>query len=139
MDGLPGIAHYYAAAGAVLLALSWPAERTGRPAGRCGHGSRQERSTAGGCRFCWRACAASRIPWSGCTASAVSHRNLAPEAVIVIGKGEFALRDLGLAATGYRPGEGPASYQAPEQALGARMTRPGRRPTYTSSLRSPIT
>jgi serine/threonine protein kinase len=51
---------------------------------------------------------------------------LTPETIIVAGKGEFVLRDLGLAAIGYWPGEGPASYQAPEQAFGARMPRPGR-------------
>ena len=125
VDGLPGIAHYDAAAGAVLLALSWPAERDGPPC-------RTVRAWfTPGALDGWRlslllaGLRSLTYPLERLHRLGVSHRNLAPEAVIVIGKGEFALRDLGLAATGYRPGEGPASYQAPEQALGARMTRPG--------------
>jgi hypothetical protein len=123
--GLPGIADFEAAAGAVTLALSWPAERDGPPC-------RTMRAWfTPGALDGWRlslllaGLRSLMFPLERLHRLGVSHRNLAPEAVIVIGKGEFALRDLGLAATGYRPGEGPASYQAPEQALGARMTRPG--------------
>ena len=54
-----------------------------------------------------------------------SHRNLALESIIVDASGRFALRDLGLAVIAFRPGEGPASYQAPEQAFGSRLGRPG--------------
>ncbi len=53
-----------------------------------------------------------------------SHRNLALESIIVDELGRFALRDLGLAVVAFRPGEGPASYQAPEQAFGSRLARP---------------
>jgi len=55
----------------------------------------------------------------------VVHRNLSPESIIVAGNGQFALRDLGLAAVAFRPGEGPAGYQAPEQAFGSRLPGPG--------------
>ena len=54
-----------------------------------------------------------------------SHRNLSPESISVSSNGRLALRDLGLAAVAFRPGEGPASYQAPEQTFGTRLPRPG--------------
>jgi hypothetical protein len=125
VTGLPGIAHYYAAAGAVMLALSWPVERDGLPC--------QTARTwfTPGALDGWRlslllaGLRSLTFPLERLHHLGASHRNLAPEAIIVAGKGEFALRDLGLAATGYRPGEGPASYQAPEQAFGARAPRPG--------------
>jgi hypothetical protein len=44
-----------------------------------------------------------------------SHRDLAPEAVLVLDGRRFGLRDLGLAGVDPRPGEGPAQHQAPEQ------------------------
>jgi serine/threonine protein kinase len=54
-----------------------------------------------------------------------SHRNLNPESIVVDATGRFTLRDLGLAVVSFRPGEGPAGFQAPEQLFGARMPRPG--------------
>jgi hypothetical protein len=44
----------------------------------------------------------------------VTHRNLTPAALIQHDR--LMLRDLGLAATDYRPDEGPTDYQAPEQS-----------------------
>jgi hypothetical protein len=44
-----------------------------------------------------------------------THRCLTPEGVIRFDDGKLALRDLGLAASDYEPGEGPGLYQAPEQ------------------------
>jgi hypothetical protein len=123
--GLPTITHYDATAGAITLALSWPAEKEGLPCEtlrvRFPPGSLDD----------WRV----SLLLAGLRGMVVSlerlhrrgasHRNLAPESIIVAGNGQFALRDLGLAAVGFRPGEGPAIYQAPEQAFGARMPRPG--------------
>ncbi|MDT8913394.1 SEFIR domain-containing protein [Amycolatopsis sp. PS_44_ISF1] len=45
----------------------------------------------------------------------LSHRALTPEGIIRRDGGELLLRDLGLATTAFRPGEGPAEYRAPEQ------------------------
>lgn len=49
-----------------------------------------------------------------------AHRALEPTAMIVRDDGSCVLRDLGLAARDYEPGEGPAGYQAPEQQHGGR-------------------
>lgn len=54
-----------------------------------------------------------------------AHRELAPRTVIVDGDGTFVLRDLGLAATDYRRGEGTDEYQAPEQGFGSRGSQAG--------------
>ncbi|WP_165436199.1 SEFIR domain-containing protein [Amycolatopsis suaedae] len=43
------------------------------------------------------------------------HRWLEPECMIRLDDGSLVLRDLGLAATEYRRGEGPSRYRAPEQ------------------------
>jgi hypothetical protein len=51
-----------------------------------------------------------RVHARGCV-----HRALAPSAIVVLDKGRFVLRDLGLAAVAYQPGEGEGDYQAPEQ------------------------
>lgn len=45
----------------------------------------------------------------------VSHRCLAPAAIVRLDDGALVLRDLGLATTPYEPGEGPELYRAPEQ------------------------
>ncbi|ONI70519.1 hypothetical protein ALI144C_48660 [Actinosynnema sp. ALI-1.44] len=47
--------------------------------------------------------------------SRVAHRSLTPQTILVAGNGLVVLRDLGLAATGYQPGEAEGDYQAPEQ------------------------
>jgi hypothetical protein len=123
--GLPSVAHYDATAGAVTLALSWPAGKDGLPCEtlrvRFPPGSLdawQVSLLLAGLRGV--VISLERLHRLG-----ASHRNLAPESIIVAGSGQFALRDLGLAAVGFRPGEGPASYQAPDQAFGTRMPRPG--------------
>jgi hypothetical protein len=121
---LPAIAHYDAAAGVVTLALSWPAEKDGLPCEtlpvRFPPGSLdwQVPLVLAGLRGI--VISLQRLHRLG-----ASHRNLTPESIIVAGSGQFALRDLGLAAVSFRPGEGPASYQAPEQAFGTRMPPPG--------------
>jgi hypothetical protein len=48
----------------------------------------------------------------------VAHRNLTPPGILMLDDGRLVLRDLGLAARNYQPGEGPADYQAPEQRRG---------------------
>jgi hypothetical protein len=44
-----------------------------------------------------------------------AHRSLTPQTILVAGNGQLVLRDLGLAAVRYRPGEAAGEYQAPEQ------------------------
>lgn len=123
--GLPAVVHYDVTAGTVSLALSWPTGRDGRPRqtlrSRFPPGTLDE----------WRVrllltglgglvCALERLH-----ALDASHRNLAPEAIVVVSDSEFALRDAGLAPVGFRPGEALGDYQAPEQAFGARGMRAG--------------
>jgi len=45
-----------------------------------------------------------------------SHRNLTPEALLLMSNGRTALQDIGLAAQPFESGEGPFLYRAPEQA-----------------------
>lgn len=56
--------------------------------------------------------------------SGVTHRDLTPAGIIAFDSGQLVLRDLGLAAHEYQPGESSAEYLAPEQRLGSR-DRPG--------------
>jgi hypothetical protein len=67
-----------------------------------------------------------------------AHRHLTPAGLVRLDDDTLVLRDLGLAACGYEPGEGPPDYQAPEQC---RRTPPDRdrRPTCFSSPHWPIT
>jgi hypothetical protein len=125
--GFPRVAYYHAGpgTGTVTLALSWPSERDGLPAETLGvrfpPGSLDE----------WRV----SLLLAGLRGLAASlerlhrlratHRNLSPESIVVAGTRQFALRDLGLAAVPFRPGEGPPGYQAPEQAFGARPGQHG--------------
>lgn len=123
--GLPAVAYYDVAPGTVTLALSWPAERNGQPCEtarvRFPPGALDE----------WRV----SLLLTGLSGLAhtlsrlhgldMSHRALTPEGILVVGDSQFALRDLGLAAVGFRPGEEAGDYQAPEQAFGARMPKLG--------------
>jgi hypothetical protein len=122
---IPHVTYYHGGPGTVTLALSWPAERDGLPAqtlaARFPPGSLDE----------WRV-ARLLTGVRGLAASLehlhrlrATHRNLSTESILATGSGQFALRDLGLAAVPFRPGEGPPEYQAPEQAFGARPARPG--------------
>jgi hypothetical protein len=120
--GLPRTVQLEADEGRAFLALAWPTSQAGRPCETIG--------TAFGSD------AAPMDSWqmfrlftglAGLTGALDrlhgrkrSHRALEPAAVIVLDDGSFVLRDLGLAAREYEPGEGPAGYQAPEQLRGAR-------------------
>ena len=124
-SGFPRVAFYHGGPGVITLAVSWPAERDGLPAETLGvrfpPGSLDE----------WRI----SLLLAGLRGLAASlerlhrlratHRNLSPESIVVAGTRQFALRDLGLAAVSFRPGEGPPGYQAPEQAFGARPGQHG--------------
>jgi hypothetical protein len=124
--GLPSAVQLVADEGRASLAFAWPTSQTGRPC--------ETIETAFGSD------AAPMDSWqmfrlftgmAGLTGALArlhgrktSHRALEPAAVIVRDDGSFVLRDLGLAAREYEPGEGPAGYQAPEQQRGARR-QPG--------------
>jgi hypothetical protein len=123
--GFPRITYYDAGPGAVTLALSWPTEKDDLPS------ETLRARFPPGSLDAWQVSllrtgirgfvtVLERLHRLG-----TSHRNLSPESIIVAGNGQFALRDFGLAAVVFRPGEGPASYQAPEQAFGSRLSGPG--------------
>jgi hypothetical protein len=125
LAGLPKVRHYEAAGGVATLAVSWPAEKDGLPCRTA-----RARFTPGRLDP-WRVSLllaglrSLTFPLDRLHRLGLSHRVLTPDATVVTANGQFVLRDLGLAATGFRPGEGPAGYQAPEQAFGARGGRPG--------------
>jgi hypothetical protein len=124
-QGLPAVTHYEATGGTLTLALSWPTGRDGLPCATVRTcfppGTLDEWRVSlllaglGGLAYTLR-----RL--HGLNAS---HRNLTPEAIIVASDSQFALRDVGLAAVGFRPGEALGDYQAPEQAYGARRLTAG--------------
>lgn len=122
--GLPEVTYFDTEADTITLAISWPADKDGLPC----HTVRER--FAPGALDPWRLSLllaglhSLTFPLQQLHCLGVSHRNLEPEAIIV-GSRDFILRDLGLASAEYRAGEGPASYQAPEQTFGARMPRPG--------------
>ena len=125
VPGLPKVAHHEAVAGLVALALSWPAEKQGLP---CETVQAKFTLTAPNewqVHLLLEGLASLTRPLGELHRLKTSHRNLAPDGIIDAGNKKFALRDTGLAATGNLPGEGPESYQAPEQAYGARMAKPG--------------
>ena len=125
VPGLPTVAHYEAAAGRVTLALRWPGERD---AAWC---ETVQAKFAPGKLNEWQVhlllsgLASLTRPLGELHRLGTAHRNLTPDAIIDTGGRKFALRDAGLAAAGYQAGEGPESYQAPEQAYGARLGKPG--------------
>jgi hypothetical protein len=125
VPGLPKVAHHEAVAGLVTLALAWPA---GRDTAWC---ETVQAKFAPGTLNGWQVhllllgLASLTQPLGELHRLKTAHRNLAPGGIIDAGSKKFALRDSGLAATGYQAGEGAESYQAPEQAYGARVVRPG--------------
>ena len=129
IPGLPKVAHHEAVAGLVALALSWPAEKQGLPCETVQAKFTLRAPNEWQVHLLLEGLASLTRPLGEL------HRleDVAPEpgagGIIDAGNRQFALRDTGLAAIGYRAGEGPESYQAPEQAYGARMLSPARRPT----------
>lgn len=116
--GLPRIDHFAATGRAATLVLSWPMSRSAeRPCetldGYLGGGGvpldpwRVFRLCTGLAGLCGTLAELHR--------SGVAHRCLTPAGIIMLDDGRLVLRDLGLAARGHEPGEGPADYQAPEQ------------------------
>ncbi len=122
--GIPRITCYHAGPDSVTLSLSWPADSDGLPSETLLVRFRP------GFLDAWQVsilCTGMRglvTTLERLHRLGASHRNLALESIIVDALGRFALRDLGLAVVAFRPGEGPASYQAPEQAFGSRLRRP---------------
>jgi hypothetical protein len=122
--GIPRITCYHAGPDAVTLSLSWPTDSDSLPSETLLVRFRP------GLLDAWQV-SLLRAGMLGLVTTlerlhrlGASHRNLALESIIVDALGRFALRDLGLAVVSFRPGEGPASYQAPEQAFGSRLRRP---------------
>lgn len=125
VSGLPMVAHHEAVGGLITLALSWPAEKQGPPCEtvQAKFGLRVPNEWQ--VHLLLAGLASLTRPLGELHRLKTSHRNLTPDGIIDVGSKSFALRDTGLAAVGYQPGEGPESYQAPEQAYGARLARPG--------------
>jgi len=123
--GLPKVAHYQAVAGLITLALSWPAEKQRPPSETVQAKFALRAPNEWQVHLLLEGLASLTRPLGELHRLKTSHRNLAPDGILDVGNKRFALRDTGLAATGYRAGEGPESYQAPEQAYGARMAKPG--------------
>jgi hypothetical protein len=125
IPGLPKVAHHEAVAGVVTLALSWPAEKQGPPSETVQVKFALRAPNEWQVRLLLAGLASLTRPLGELHRLETSHRNLAPDGIIDVGSRKFALRDSGLAAVGYQAGEGPESYQAPEQAYGARLAKPG--------------
>jgi hypothetical protein len=119
--GMPGVGQFAAEGALVTLILRWPASRS--VGGAC--------PTLGAAHDPGLASAGPMGSWhmyrlftglAGlCTTLAglhdrhTAHRDLSPAGIIRLDDDRLVLRDLGLAARGGEPGEGPADYQAPEQ------------------------
>jgi hypothetical protein len=125
VPGLPKVVHHESVAGLVTLALSWPAEKQGPPCGTAQAKFGPRALNDWQVHLLLAGLASLISPLEELHRLRTSHRSLAPDTIIDVGNKKFALRDMGLAATGYQAGEGPESYQAPEQAYGARMAKPG--------------
>jgi hypothetical protein len=123
--GFPRVTYYNPGPGAATLALSWPSESDGLPAETLGVRFPPDSLDK------WRVSLLltglrGLVTTLECLHRlGASHRNLSPQSIIVTGRKQWALRDLGLAAVPFRPGEGPEGCQAPEQTFGSRLPKPG--------------
>lgn len=126
--GMPRLGQFAAEGARATLVLQWPASRSG---GACPTlGAAHDPGSGSGIMESWPMYRLF-IGLAGlCTALArlhdrdAAHRDLSPAGIIRRDDGRLVLRDLGLAARGSEPGEGPTDYQAPEQRRQARY-RPG--------------
>lgn len=118
ISGLPRIDKFAEAGGIATLSLHWPASRAADGPCDClaallGDDDtpidpwRRHRLFAGLAQLCDTL---ARLHEAG-----RAHRFVTPAGLVILDNGRLALRDLGLAAHDYRPGEGRSDYQAPEQ------------------------
>ncbi|GAA4531041.1 SEFIR domain-containing protein [Amycolatopsis samaneae] len=127
--GMPESARLAEEDGVVTLATGWPPTRTGAPCDTLAvflpePGEHPDllrtrgflRELAGVCRIL-----------AVMHGKDTPHRCLTPAGLIRLDDGRLVLRDLGLAAVAYEPGEGPDLYRAPEQ----RRSRQGRAGPWT--------
>ena len=127
VTGLPQVRQLAAGGRTATLALGWPASRS--LGGPCE--SLQGMAERGGASMDpWRmfrlfkGLAGLCVTLSRLHGAGTAHRFLTPAVIIVLDEGRLVLRDTGLAARDYEPGEGPAYYKAPEQHGGGK-DRPG--------------
>lgn len=125
VPGLPRVVHHETVSSLVTLALSWQGEKQGPPCATVHVKFARRTLNEWQVHLLLQGLASLARPLGELHRLKTSHRNLTPDGIIDVGNKKFALRDAGLAATRYRPGEGPENYQAPEQAYGARMAKPG--------------
>ncbi len=113
---LPAVLQFHHEDRTTTLVVSWPRERSGRPAD-----SLSEMLDPGPVRDrAWLARWCAGLAGLCATLAplhdrGIAHRALSPDALVARDDGRLVLRDLGLAACAPRPGEHPGSYQAPEQ------------------------
>jgi hypothetical protein len=130
--GLPRISCLTPAARSTTLALIWPTSRDGSPCETLHAALGRELGPVDPWRMfrLFTGLAGICGTLAGLHDRGIAHRGLTPAGLIVFDDGRLALRDLGLAARGPEPGEGPADYQATEQRRGSHRTgdrsRPGR-------------
>jgi hypothetical protein len=124
--GLPRAAGMTADGRVATLVLGWPAARSGGPCDTLQTGL----DTHAAQMDSWHmfrllsGLAGLYDTLAGLHEAGAAHRNLTPSGIIVLDDGRLVLRDLGLAAHAYQPGESSGDYLAPEQRWSARG-RPG--------------
>jgi hypothetical protein len=124
--GLPLVGQLAMDGGTATLVLEWPTSRSGGPCDNL----ETILSLDGAPMDSWRMFRLFTGLAGLCDTLAtlhdhgVAHRYLTPSGIIMLDDSRLVLRDLGLAARGHEPGEGPAAYQAPEQRRGGNG-RPG--------------
>jgi hypothetical protein len=119
--GTPRVGQFAAEGALVTLVLTWPSSRSGGAACPAlgtahdtGPGS-AEPMDSWHMYLLFTGLAGLCTTLAGLHDRHAAHRNLSPAGIIRLDDGRLILRDLGLAARGTEPGEGPADYQAPEQ------------------------
>jgi hypothetical protein len=118
--GFPAVRELVRESGVVTLVTGWPASSS--PGGPCGTLAgfvphRGEVSDPWRTRRALAGLAGLSRTLTFLHARRATHRALTPAGLLRFDDGRVVLRDLGLAGTGFRPGEAPSPYQAAEQRV----------------------
>jgi hypothetical protein len=113
IPGLPTAVTFTRDAGIATLVTTWPSSPDG-PCETLEHGTPRLTSLAGVC-----------ATLANLHKRGFAHRNLTRAGLILRAPNQLVLRDLGLAAYPFRPGEGPLDYRAPEQRRARGQVGPG--------------